>query len=208
MYSNAYHLPVMYKPTFIEKVLTFLQGGAEAAVDLFGSLALSPGEFQRDYKRFLARGGPRPFRSDWAEWYRQRRIYANMLSRMKRQGLIERRAHRRGVIWMITKKGRERLQKISEQRDNPDSLTNARYVPGSRREATIISFDIPEREKGKRRWLRAALGSLGFSLLQKSVWIGNRGVPKEFMDALRDRNLLHHVHIVGIKKSGTLEHIS
>ena len=72
---------------------------------------------------------------------------------------------------------------------------------------TIVSFDIPEREKGKRRWLRAALASLSFSLLQKSVWIGTKGIPEEFMDALRERDLLRHVHIVGVKKSGTLERV-
>ncbi len=198
----------MRTPTFTERVLTFLQGSAEAAADLFGSLSLSSGEFQRDYKRFLARGGPRPFRKDWVEWYRKRKMYTNMLSRMKKQGLIRKRPHKGVMGWVITKKGVERLQRIKERQMNPDSLTTAHYVPGLRREVIIISFDIPEREKAKRRWLRAALVSLSFVLLQKSVWIGTKSIPKEFMEALRERDLLRHVHIIGVKKSGTLERIT
>ncbi|MEK7098906.1 MAG: hypothetical protein AAB916_00105 [Patescibacteria group bacterium] len=197
----------MYTETFTEKVLTFLQSGAEAAVDMLGSLALSPGEFQRDYKRFLARGGPRPFRKDWADWYRKWRIYTTMLSRMKKQGLIRKRSSRGGTAWVITKEGIERLKLIKARRQNPNSLTTAHYVAGMRREVTIVSFDIPEREKGKRRWLRAALGSLSFSLLHKSVWIGTQSIPEEFLDALRERDLLRHVHIVGVTKRGTLEKI-
>ncbi len=197
----------MQESTFTEKVLTLLQRGAEAAVDLLQALTLSPGEFQRDYKRFLARRGPRPFRKDWAEWYHQRRIYTNMLSRMKKQGLIQRRMHGQNIRWVITKKGNERLGQIKDRRKNPYSLTTAHYTSSSGQEVTIVSFDIPEREKGKRRWLRAALASLSFSLLQKSVWIGTKGIPEEFMDALRERDLLRHVHIVGVKKSGTLERV-
>ena len=197
----------MYTETFTEKVLTFLQSGAEAAVDMLGSLALSRGEFQRDYKRFLARRGSRPFRKDWADWYRKYRIYTTMLSRMKKQGLIQKRSSRGGTVWVITREGTDRLKLIKARRQNPNSLTTAHYVASTRREVTIISFDIPEREKGKRRWLRAALGSLSFSLLHKSVWIGTQSIPEEFLDALRERDLLRHVHIVGVPKSGTLEKI-
>lgn len=196
-----------YTPSFTERVLTLLQRSAEVAIDLLDDLHLSSGEFQRKYKRSLSGRGPRSFRNDWAEWYRQRRIYASMLSRMKKQGLIQKRA-RSGTGWEITKRGMERLKRIRKQRRNPTSLMTAHFTPGTRKEIVIVSFDISEREKAKRRWLREALKSLSFSFLQKSVWIGTKGVPKEFMDALRERSLLNYVHIVGVKKSGTLEKIS
>ncbi len=196
-----------YAPTFTEKVLTLLQSGAEVAADILGDLNLSSGEFQRKYKRSFSGRRPRRFRKDWAEWYRQRRIYINMLSRMKKQGLIQKRTYDGGG-WMITQKGTARLKHIGKQRRNPNSFMTARFTPGTNKEVVIISFDIPEREKAKRRWLREALKSLSFSFLQKSVWIGTKGVPRDFMDALRERRLLPYVHIVGVRKSGTLEHIS
>jgi len=199
---------ISYTPTFIEKVLTLLQGGAEVAVDLLDDLRLSSGEFQRKYKRSLSGRGPRPFRKDWAEWYRQRRIYTNTLSRMKKQGLIQKRTHGSGAGWRITQKGTERLEHIRKQRRDPNSLLTAHFTPGMIKEIVIVSFDIPEREKAKRRWLREALKSLSFSILQKSVWIGTKRIPKEFMDALQERHLLSYVHIVGVRKSGTLERIS
>jgi len=130
-----------------------------------------------------------------------------MLSRMKKQGLIQKRTHGSGG-WMITQKGIARLERIGKQRRNPNSLMTAHFTPGTNKEVVIISFDIPEPERAKRRWLRKALKSLSFSFLQKSVWIGAKGVPEEFMDALRERRLLPYVHIVGVRKSGTLERIS
>lgn len=193
--------------TFTEKVLTLLQSSAEIAVDILGDFNLSSGEFQRKYKRSLSGRGPRRFQKDWVEWYRQKRIYATILSRMKKQGLIQKRANGSGG-WVVTKKGVARLERIGKQRRNPNSLMTAHFTPSMKKEAVIISFDIPEREKAKRRWLRAALISLSFSFLQKSVWIGTKGVPKEFLDALQERRLLPYVHIVGVRKSGTLERIS
>ncbi len=185
-----------------------LQSGAEVAVDFLDDLTLSSGDFQRKYKRSLSAREPRRFfKDDWAELYRKRRIYTTLLSRMKRQGLIEKRAHRDGAGWRMTEKGAERLKKIKEQHRNPHSLTTAHFAAGATKRVVIVSFDVPEREKYKRRWLREALKSLSFSFLQKSVWIGTRGVPPDFMDALRERNLLSSVHIVEVRKSGTLERI-
>lgn len=193
-------------PTFAEKVLVHLQTGAEFAADLLDDLRLSSGEFQRKYKRSLSGRGPRPFKADWAQWYRQRRIYATILSRMKKQGLIKRSVKDDGGEWKITEKGSKRLERIQIQRHNPYSAATAHFTPSSKKEIVIIAFDIPEREKIKRRWLREALKSLSFELLQKSVWIGTNGLPEEFMKALRERHLLSYVHIVGVRKTGTLEY--
>lgn len=201
-------IPHSYTPTFTEKVLTFLQSGAEFAVDMLDDLRLSSGDFQRKFKRSLFGYGPRPFRKNWAEAYRQRRIYANMLSRMKKQGLIRRQKRHSAREWALTKKGRERLERIREQRRNLDSLRTAHLTPSNKKEIVIVSFDIRERERAKRRWVREALKSLSFRPLHKSVWIGTKGVPQEFMDALRERNLVPYVHILGVSKSGTVEHMS
>ncbi len=196
-----------YRTTFAERVLALLQSSAEVVADILDDLQLSSGEFQRKYKRSLFGRRSRRFQQDWAEWYRRRRIYISMLSRMKKQGLIQKRRHENGG-WAITQKGIARLKRIKKERSNLNSLRTAHFTPSMSKEVVIISFDIPEREKAKRRWLREALKSLSFSFLHKSVWIGTKGVPKEFMDALQERRLLPYVHIVGVKKSGTLERIS
>ena len=201
-------MPFSQKPGFTENILSLLQSAVEEVVEFLGDLSLSSGDFQRKYKRMLAGQGPRRFRMDWAELYRGRKAYLKTLSRLKGQGLIRRQGSDTTLKWVITKEGSDHAQKIAERRRNHNSLANAHFTPNIRKETIIVSFDIPEREKGKRRWLRAALRSLEFTLLQKSVWIGTGGVPKEFIAALRERDLLSRVHIVGVTKSGTLEHLA
>ena len=72
----------------------------------------------------------------------------------------------------------------------------------------IITFDIPERERWKRAWLREALATLEFAMLHQSVWIGKNKIPEQFLEDLRDMNLLKYVHILEVSASGTLKEIS
>jgi len=56
----------------------------------------------------------------------------------------------------------------------------------------IIIFDIPEKKKRYREWLRTELVGFGFTLIQKSVWLGP-ALPKEFVEYLNEVKLLKHV---------------
>lgn len=197
-----------YEPTFTEKVLEFLQERAEITVDLLNAMLLPPGEARRDFRRFVARGGPIPFKTDWAEWYRKRRIYSAVLSRLKKQGLVANRKVKDGVAWKITSKGMTRLLKIKKRLKDPLSLINARYKPQSKYCWTVVIYDIPEFRKKTRRWLQGCLRSLEFAYLQKSVWIGKKQLPEDFIDALKEREALEYVQIFAVKRGGTIENIS
>lgn len=194
------------KPNFTEKILEFLQERAEISVDMLKAMFLSPRELSRDTRRFLTYG-PRPFKTSWAEQYRKHRVYAATLSRLKRQGLVTKKRQNGSSMWRITKKGSTRLEKIKKRHKNPLSLTTAHFKPARERCWVIITYDIPEKEKAKRGWLRGCLKSLQFSFLQKSVWIGNRMIPEDFIKALKERNILSGVHIFLIKKGGTIEQL-
>jgi DNA-binding transcriptional regulator PaaX len=69
----------------------------------------------------------------------------------------------------------------------------------------VIIFDIPEKERHKREWLRVSLLALGFSFLQQSVWMGKNKIPESFIVDLRDRKLLPCVEIFEINQKGTIE---
>ena len=69
-------------------------------------------------------------------------------------------------------------------------------------------FDIPEKEKWKRVWLREVLGLCGFKMLQRSVWAGKNKIPEEFLADLRNFNMLEYVHIFEVSKKGTLKEIA
>ena len=110
-----------------------------------------------------------------------------ILSRMKTNGLLKREDYK----WSITSAGRKfldksnsgikkffRLEKVIDNREKPKRL--------------IIIFDIPEKKKRYREWLRLELVGFGFTLIQKSVWLGP-ALPKEFVEYLSEIGLLKHI---------------
>lgn len=48
----------------------------------------------------------------------------------------------------------------------------------------LVLFDIPEKKRKTRNWLRLQLKIWDFEMLQQSVWLGKGPLPKEFTDRL------------------------
>lgn len=105
------------------------------------------------------------------------------LSRLKRKGYV---ANEQRGLWKITKRGLNYLR-----RSRIGRLAHEHHPVGEKR--MIIAFDIPEKQKWKREWLRAELVAMRFSLLQRSVWFGPAPLPRKFVDALVELKLLPHV---------------
>ena len=122
-----------------------------------------------------------------------RQSFAVILSRFQKQKLIARQNGK----WSITSVGKKI---IGESKFRQDS-----ELPPEDGKARLFIFDIPERERKKRLWLRLELISYGYKLLQKSVWIGYCPLPKEFFEALDYLNLRNYVHIFSVKSTGTLK---
>jgi len=83
-------------------------------------------------------------------------------------------------------------------------LPNNKYKSQSNDTLKIVIFDIPEREREKRDWLRIALKNLNFNMVQKSVWIGKAKLPKEFVQDLNRMNIFTYVEIFAVTKAGSL----
>jgi len=128
---------------------------------------------------------------------RRAKSYRTILWRLKRDGLIVKSQ----AGWSITALGLKKRQGIKAK------LSSKKYFKEGSKLLKIVIFDIPEKERAKRRWLRGVLGELGFTLLQKSVWAGKMNLPREFMDDLRDLKLLNYVDIFAVTKSGSIEHL-
>ena len=118
-----------------------------------------------------------------------------LLSRLKKQGLIERRGKWRSSTWHITGKGKKFLEKNKIMLYNP---------PPRDGQARLVIFDIPEKERRKRDVLRAELVSNNFIKLQKSVWIGYNPLPEDFIEFLDNLNLSDKIHIFSVKEKGTI----
>src|SRR3989344_5543725 len=136
-------------------------------------------------------------RKRWQE--RQRaRVFLNYL---KEDGLIK--LEKNNVV--ITARGGIRLgglrDKIRQAPTRPD------YQPSPGVGVVLVIFDVPEKQKRKRVWLRAALKQLGFQMVQKSVWFGKVKIPNNFLEDLRKHKIMDCVEILAITKTGSLKRV-
>lgn len=106
------------------------------------------------------------------------------LTRLKKRGLLSNEKR----VWSITPEGKELLQHKKSQ--------IKRYFPTKikteQSKTMIIVFDIPEKERNYRDWLRGELMGFGFEMIQRSVWFGP-ALPKEFITYLDEHKILKYV---------------
>lgn len=186
------------------KILNFLE---EAASSTEAILGLFLTDRTTSYR--LARGLP-PKRSKRRAFYNERalqiekeriekhRLY-NTLYHLKEDGLIHKT--KKG-LWFPTAQGKVRKQLLIAGKNN--HLPPFAYNIEKSAQWIIVVFDIPEKIKRKRVWLRAVLKRFGFQMLQKSVWIGRVKLPEKFIHDLHRVRLLSYVEILQITKSGSL----
>lgn len=131
----------------------------------------------------------------------KQRLY-NLITGFKKDGLIAKKEKGKGS-WYLTQKGEKELKKLKAyyQKNN---LPRRRYNSEASNDFTMVVFDIPEKERRKREWLRTKLAEMKFTMLQKSVWVGKRKIPEQFIEDLSFCKLLSCVEIFTINKSGTL----
>lgn len=123
----------------------------------------------------------------------KRLTFVAILSQLKTQGLIKKVSKRGRQYWRLTQKGHVAFTEQEERMTlRPD---------GQKR---LVCFDIPERDRAKRQWLRGELTACGYRQLQKSVWIGEVPLPQDFIEALDTLELRGRVHILRVESEGTL----
>lgn len=112
------------------------------------------------------------------------------------------RLHKNGMIeskngsWLLTKLG-----KSLASRSNLLKRHLSYPVAPKSKKKIIISFDIPESHRKYRNWLRIELAHLDFKIMQKSVWLGPAPLPKEFIEALKERELFSYLKFFEAKES-------
>ena len=60
----------------------------------------------------------------------------------------------------------------------------------------IIFFDIPEKKKEKRNYLRSVIKVIGFKEFQKSVWVYPYKIPIFLTEILRNEKIWLHVRFI------------
>ncbi len=112
-----------------------------------------------------------------------------VLARLKEKGFVRKDEEE----WIITKKGKEFLKKKLK-------IDLYRKAPKNMPKELIIVFDIPEKQRKKRDWLRRELRRLGFVMLQQSVWLGPI-LPESFVETLGDLGIIRYSRFFEAKKS-------
>ena len=181
-----------------KRILEHLIDASADIVYLSAAVVASPygaSRKQIERKMWELREGAGRSRSDSARIKRKQQSFYSTLYRLQRQGFIKKTKDRKLLVTVL---GKEKYKKILKH------LPIRSYKPERDDSLKVIIFDIPEKEKYKRDWLRDQLQDLGFKMLQKSVWIGKRKLPSKFIEDIRDLKLLPYVEIFSVIKAGSV----
>jgi len=162
---------------------------------------LSPDSYA--YMRRYARTGRLPHETKRETERRERQNFYNLVNYLVRQGLVEKRESGNKNFLCLTANGKERLFRHKDVKEGVRFKIRD-YGVRKDEKLKIIMFDVPEVESRKRKWLRDSLKQMGFKMAQKSVWVGRVSIPVDFLEDLRDLDILPYVDIFIAEKLGTI----
>ena len=198
-------------------ILKKLDGGELAMNDLFDFLisrALEGSVYRlskEKYKAFKKRSWQRRVTMNAKnQAKKEKQRFHNLIHRLYEQGLVAKEKQGVKTTISVTKKGIEKYRALKKflakmnPADQPAAEPNS-YSKIKSMSSIIISFDIPEKEAHKRRWLRSVLRNLEYEMLHESVWIGNNIIPKDLLNEVQRMNMTKYLHIFSVLKKGTIE---
>ncbi len=123
--------------------------------------------------------------------------FHNLIHRLKKDKLIKKDENN----FSLTPKGLQLLKSLKNK------ILPSIYEYNQNEEdcIKIITFDIPEKYRSKRDWLRRVLTNLEFVMVQKSVWFGKSKLPENLLNDLKKLEMLPYIKIFSINKQGNLE---
>ncbi len=189
----------MQRGELTKRILEHLMNASSDMLYLFAAIVVSPygasrGQIERKMEEL--REGSTKSKADLEKIRQKQRNFYNIVYQLRRDGFIKKTEKRKLLITVL---GKEKYKKILNR------LPKRYHKPQADTSLKVVIFDIPEKEKYKREWLRDQLRELGFKMLQKSVWIGRKKLPREFIEDIRNIKLLPHVEIFAITKTGSIQ---
>lgn len=111
--------------------------------------------------------------------------YYQSIYRLSKKGYIEKRSEGYRLLSKVAPYSKSLHQLIYEK---PKSVKKV-----------LVIFDIVESKKRTREWLRFQLKWWNFKMIQRSVWLGDGPLPKEFKRRLKDLGIEKSVITFGIR---------
>lgn len=194
---------------FTELMLAALQFQAEGLLTV-GDILFSSRERTRRWFYRIPTEEQDWFKENWVDLYRNRQQFYRALNHLKRQGLVAKKKTTGDTEsrWELTERGKERDQVYRQSRRDPFSASSVEFSKPEGAGITIVAYDIPEKERRKRAWVRMCLVGMGCERIQQSVWVARGAIDEDFIHALRKRDLLGYVHIFVVTKHGTINLIA
>mgnify|MGYP001593289630 CR=1 FL=1 len=191
----------------ILKVLESVEDASLHFIDVFNAFlkagyGASFWKMERELEKIKSERDKRQFDRETAARLRQR--YDVLIYKLKKDGLVKEGTGRGEKTLSITRGGKLKLNDLRAKAERT-LPTNYKKEPGSA--LVIFAFDVPEKEKRKREWLRAVLRGLGFTMIQKSVWVGRKKIPREFLEDINKFKMVDFVEIFEVSKTGSLKHV-
>jgi len=114
------------------------------------------------------------------------------LSRLNEKKYVE----KSDLGWSITQSGKKFLKNKTNQQllsyiDSPFTKNQPNGM--------IVSFDIPEKNRKMRNWLRNQIKIFGYKMLQQSLWVGPGPLPLEFFKRLEKLGIRKNIKTFKIK---------
>jgi len=113
-------------------------------------------------------------------------LYSQSLYRLKKRGIIK---NKNDTIFLSNHGKKFYSSPYRKIGKNP--LKNNKVM---------IIFDIPEKKRKVRSWIRSQIRDWDFKMIQKSVWVGYGPLPKEFEERLKILKVSDGVRVFNLKK--------
>ncbi len=204
------------------KILSALDEGKDTAVDLFGSYLIC-GMSYNHHKAFSCAKNFLEVRKEDRQKKREarepvRRFYS-FVGYLEKDGLVKKEEVTGEMRVFITSKGKKKLEYLKTSRTfwfpsnkyskkMPEDIEKIDSQEDKKEKFfTVVTFDIPEKQRSKRDWLRCALANMNFNMIHKSVWMGGDKMPEEFFRDLKDLKISDYIEIFSIDKAGSLRRL-
>jgi CRISPR/Cas system-associated endoribonuclease Cas2 len=190
----------------ILKILEILEDMAVSTLDLLDMwLFEQPRGIYGLERARLRRAGQKKqlFFAELREYLEEREKLSKLIYKLKSEGFILEDKKNKKLI--LTKKGKLKLRFLKNKKSVEETKNNESNQKD--KDVIVVIYDVPESEHKKRHQLRNLLVNAGFNFVQKSVWIKQGKITEDFINFLKDLEVLHYTQIFKITQKGTIENI-
>lgn len=110
------------------------------------------------------------------------------LWRLKKQGFVEKKEGK----YSLTQTGRLLMQYVIKRKRAISEKWDGKF--------RVVIFDIPEKERKTRNWLRQELYLLKYQKLQESVFIGKHPLPADLIKDIKRYKMGNYVNYLMVDK--------